>query len=412
MKLKYTNMIPLLLTGVILLTGCNNTGKQNTISQPPKDDATAIGAFLPSGSELLVPENAAKKQSIFLSAQAGKEAREAFLLYRNTTDNRQAHIVYLTKENGTWKIKEDIETGYLGFHTFELTDLDGDGVKEAIVGGSVSIAGHDNQLTIYKLEKDKLTKTSELNYDALSIADYTKDQIPDIMAIAKKQDNTSAAGLYSYEKGTLKLLSQIDLDPQGLFEHAVFGTLVGGEQALFADSGMGAHSMLTEIIVYQNGNLEKVGDPFDHVLLKEYPIYSRDINGDGIIEVGGMYIPKGYEDAAFAEIPFIDTYQDYKLDGTFQVVEERYTDQGQHFYVSFPKELYKGVTVKRKDNEVLLLSTQGDTVLFQVKWAAHNSLPSNAVILGKTKETIFYTELKEETKIPTSAFHLMEEELN
>lgn len=412
MKLKYTNMIPLLLTGVILLTGCKNTGKQNTISQPPKDDATAIGAFLPTGSELLVPENAAKKQSIFLSAQAGKEADEAFLLYRNTTDNRQAHIVYLTKENGTWQIKEDMETGYLGFDTFELTDLDGDGVKEAIVGGSVSNTGHDNQLAIYKPERDKLTKKSELNYVALSIADYTKDQIPDIMAITKKQDNTSAVGLYSYEKGTLKLLSQIDLDPQGFFEHAVFGTLADGEQALFADSGMGAHSMLTEIIVYQNGNLEKVGDPLDHVLLKEYPIYSRDINGDGIIEVGGMYIPKGYEDAAFAEIPFINTYQDYKLDGTFQVVEERYTDQGQHFYISFPKELYEGVTVKRKDNEVLLLSIQGDTVLFQVKWAANNSLPSNAVVLGKTKETTFYTELKEETKIPTSAFHLMEEELN
>lgn len=412
MKLKYTNMIPLMLTGVILLTGCKNTGKQNTISQPPKDDVTAIGAFLPSGSELLVPENAAKKQSIFLSAQAGKEADEAFLLYRNTTDNRQAHIVYLTKENGTWQIKEDMETGYLGFDTFELTDLDGDGVKEAIVGGSVSNTGHDNQLAIYKPERDKLTKKSELNYVALSIADYTKDQIPDIMAITKKQDNTSAVGLYSYEKGTLKLLSQIDLDPQGFFEHAVFGTLADGEQALFADSGMGAHSMLTEIIVYQNGNLEKVGDPLDHVLLKEYPIYSRDINGDGIIEVGGMYIPKGYEDAAFAEIPFINTYQDYKLDGTFQVVEERYTDQGQHFYISFPKELYEGVTVKRKDNEVLLLSIQGDTVLFQVKWAANNSLPSNAVVLGKTKETTFYTELKEETKIPTSAFHLMEEELN
>jgi hypothetical protein len=405
-------MIPLLLTGVILLTGCKNTENQNTLSQPPKDDVAAIGAFLPSGSELLVPEKAAKKQSIYINAQAGREAQKAFLLYRNITDNRQAHLVYLTKENGTWQKKEDMETGFLGFDTFELTDLDGDGVKEAIVGGSISNTGHDNQLAIYKLEKDTLTKTSELNYDALSIADYTKDQIPDIMAITKKQDNTSAVGLYFYEKGNLKLLSQIDLDPQGFFEHAVFGTLANGEKALFADSGMGAHSMLTEIIVYQNGNLEKVGDPSDSVLLKAYPLYSRDINGDGIIEVGGMYIPKGYEDAAFAEIPFINTYQDYKLDGTFQVVEERYTDQGQHFYISIPKELYEGVTVKCKDNEILLLSTQGDTVLFQVKWAANDSLPSNAVVLGKTKETSFYTELKEETKIPTSAFHLMEEELN
>lgn len=412
MKLTYAKMIPLLLTGAILLTGCKKSENQNTLSQPPKDDAAAIGAFLPSGCELLVPENAEKKQSIYINAQAGNEAHEAFLLYRDLSDNRQAHLLYLTKENGTWQKKEDIETGLLGFDTFELTDLDGDGVKEAAVGGSISTIGHDNQLAIYKLEKDALSKTAELNYDALSIADYTKDKIPDIMAISKKQDDTRAAGLYSYEKGNLKLQSQIDLDPQGFFEHAIFGTLADGEMALFADSGMGAHSMLTEIIVYQNGNLEKVGDPSDSVLLKPYPLYSRDINGDGIIEVGGMYIPKGYEDAAMADIPFIHTYQDYKLDGTFQVVEERYTDQGQHFYISIPKELYEGVTVKRLDNEVSLLSTQGDAVLFQVKWAAKDSLPSGAVLLGNTKDMSFYTELKEETKIPTSAFHLMEEELD
>ncbi len=412
MKYNMKKLIPLLLTGAILLTGCGKAENQNTTKNQPQDDAASIGGFLPSGSELLVPQKAGKKQSIYLNAQAGGENKEAFLLYRNPSDNRQAHLLYLTKEKDTWQKKEDIETGFLGFDTFELIDLDGDGVKEAIVGGTVSESGHDNQLTIYKLEKDGLKKAGELSYDALSIEDYTDDKIPDLMAITKKQDETRAAGLYSYKAGALTLISQIDLDPQGMFEHAAFGTLADGKKALYADSGLGAHSMLTEIIVYNNGTLSKVGDPSDSVLLKPYPLYSRDLNGDGIIEVGGMYSPKGYEDAAMAEIPFIYTYQDYKLDGSFQVVEERYADNGQHFYISFPKELYEGVTVKRLDDGVELLSTQGDALLFQVKWALKEAVPADAVLLASTKDTAFYTESKSETKIPASAFHLMEEELN
>ncbi len=47
--------------------------------------------------------------------------------------------------------------------------------------------------------------------------------------------------------------------------------------------------MLTEILGVKDGKLIKVGDDNDSTLMKEYPLYSRDINGDSVIEAENVY---------------------------------------------------------------------------------------------------------------------------
>ena len=63
MKHNMKKLIPLLLTGAILLTGCGKAENQNTTKNQPQDDAASIGGFLPSGSELLVPQKAGKSRA-------------------------------------------------------------------------------------------------------------------------------------------------------------------------------------------------------------------------------------------------------------------------------------------------------------------------------------------------------------
>ncbi|WP_312442983.1 hypothetical protein [Lacrimispora sp.] len=412
MNKKQTAMISILMAGTVLLAGCQKVPKQDSTPTKPIDDVAALGEFLPAGAELLTPKKAEKKQSIYMEDLNKDGNQEAFLLYRDPKDNRQAHMMFLVKENGAWQKKADMETGFTDIDTFDLVDLDGNGTQEVTVGGGLSVSSHDNQLYIYELQNGTLEKKADLSYDTLQISDFNDDQMPDLMIISKKESEMQTAGLYSYADGSLRSISEIDLDPEGTLEHVAFGTLADGKKALFADSGIGAHSMLTEIIVYENGNLKKVGNPSDSILMKPYPLYSRDINGDGIVEVGGMYSPKGYEDAAMADIPFLYTYKDYHSDGSFQTVEERYSDSGRHFYITIPTELHENVTIKRLDNGIHLISTVGDKVLFEVKWAQKDAVPANGTLLGTTKDMAFYSEWKEETKIPASAFHLMEEEIN
>ncbi len=412
MNKKYTAMISILMAGTLMLTGCQKAPNPESTQAKPVDDVAALGDFLPAGAELLTPKKAEKKQSIYMEDLNKDGNQKAFLLYRDPKDNRQAHMMFLGKENNAWQKKADIETGFIDIDTFELTDLDGNGTKEVALGGGVTDSGHDNQLFIYELQDNTLEEKAELSYDTLQIADFNGDQMPDLMVLSKKEDETQTARLYTYGDGSLTSISQIDLEAMGILEHVAFGTLADGTKAVFADTGVGAHSMLTEIIVYESGSLKKVGDSSDNVLMKPYPLYRRDINGDGSIEVGEMYSPKGYEDAAMAEIPFIYSYKDYRLDGSFETVEERYSDSGRNFYVTIPTELHENVTIKRLENGIHLISTAGDQVLFEVKWAQTDEVPSGSTLLGTTKDMTFYSELKEETKISASAFHLMEEEIN
>ena len=412
MNKKHTAMISILMAGTVLLVGCQKVPRQDNTLTKPIDDVAALEEFLPAGAELLTPKKAEKKQSIYMEDLNKDGNQEAFLLYRNPNGNRQVHMMFLVNENGAWQKKADMETGFIDVDTFDLADLDSNGTQEVILGCGMSDSGHDNQLYIYELQNGTLDQKADLSYDTLQISDFNDDQIPDLMVLSKKENEMRTAGLYSYAEGRIKPISEIELDPEGTLENVALGTLADGKKALFADSGIGAHSMLTEIIVYENGNLKKVGDPSDSILMKPYPLYSRDINGDGIVEVGGMYSPKGYEDAAMADIPFLSTYKDYYSDGSFQTVEERYSDSGRHFYVTIPTELHENVTIKRLDNGIHLISTVGDKVLFEVKWAPKDAVPANSTLLGTTKDIVFYSEWKEETKVPASAFHLMEEEIN
>lgn len=201
--------------------------------------------------------------------------------------------------------------------------------------------------------------------------------------------------MLSYEKGKLQLCSLVKL--------------ADGRKALYIDSGLGAHSMLTEIVAYNKGKLIKV-EKENEPILKEYPLYSKDINNDGVIEVGGMYIPKGFEHAAFAEIPFIYEYVDYTIDVAKQAIQERYVDGGQYFYITIPSKWNHKVTIEKIDKGVRLLSNSDKKVLFDVRWKKKDSYSISREKLGETKDTVFYTDLKENVTFLYNNFHLLKDE--
>lgn len=417
---KYTAFIPFLMISGILFTGCRGANDKTTgPAQTPQaqnkeqeDINKALKELLPPSAEYLTSKNARQKQSIYLEDIKKDGNKEAFVLYRNPKDNQQAHLLLLTKQNESWKKAEDISTGFSDFDYFDLLDLDGNGIKEVIAGGGSSDTEPEKQLHVYELLDGGLKEKVNRAYESIDISDYDDDTVPDILILSGERNIKQTAELFSYKEGQLKSRSQIELNPDGLHENIVFGKLADGEKALFIDSSLGAHSMLTEIVAYEKGELKKIGDESDGVLWKAYPLYSRDINGDGIIEAGGMYIPKGYEDAAMAEIPFLFTYNDYSINGSNKTIEERYSDNSHHFYVTLPSNLYGKITIKRMENGVQLVSTDNSRILFTVKWMRNDAGQIPGTKLGETEDTVFYSDLNVETPIPNDHFHLLEEELD
>ncbi|MBE5988099.1 MAG: hypothetical protein E7250_10255 [Paenibacillaceae bacterium] len=399
------------------LSGCSYSGNQAGFIQQPKADNSKeedltqkIKSILPAGAEYLTADHSDKKQSIVLDDinQDGKQ--EALVLYRDTRDNKQAHFLILQEKEGHYENIWDQETGFSSFDTFEVVDLEGDGKKEIIAGGQISGPESPKQLFIYELNQDQLVQKENRSYENLIIRQFGNSQTLSIFLLDGKIEEEQKAELFSYEAGQLISRSSVELNPQAVPEHITAGLLADGADAVFVDSGLGAHSMLTEILGVKDGKLIKIGDDNDSTLMKAYPLYSRDINGDGVIEAGGMYIPDGYEDAAMAEIPFIQVYYDYKLDGSKTAVEERYAEEGQHFYITIPPDLYGKITIKPLDQGVQLVTVSGGETVFEVKWAEKDDAGQHGTVLGKTNDTIYYTELKDELPISKDQFHLVGEE--
>ena len=204
------------------------------------------------------------------------------------------HLLVLQEKGEKWLEITNIETDYHTLDYFGLLDLDEDGVKEVVIGLGISEFETEKQLFIYQWDGMVLKNVIDRSYDAIDIADYDGDKKKDVLLIVGKRRESFKAELLDYENGTLKTRSAVSLDAFAFHEKIVSGKLRDGKKALFIDSTIGIHSMLNEIVAYHDGELVTVGNE----TYKDYLLYSKDVNGDGIMEVGGMYIPEGWEDAA------------------------------------------------------------------------------------------------------------------
>ncbi|MDF2533782.1 MAG: hypothetical protein K0Q65_3363 [Clostridia bacterium] len=402
------------------LIGCKAAGGPVSVIQAPLLSNSKQGEvketlekLLPAGVEYLTPKNAEQKQAIFIEDIDKDGKQEAFIVYKDTKEiqvSQVMHLLMLKETAGNWNKVSDTAIGGSILDYFKLENLDGAGSLEVIAGVGIAKTEPRKQLFVYEAAENELVEKVQRSYEALHITDYNEDKKPDLLLLGGERNIAQTAEMFNYEKGSLKLISVVQLDPSGYHENVVSGKLLDGKQAMFIDSGVGAHSMLTEIIAFNEGKLVKVGNENDKILFKAYPLYSKDINNDGIIEVGGMYIPKGYEDTAFADIPFIHVYADYKIDGTSEIIEERYSNSIQNFYITIPSEWREKVTIKQIDNGIRLLANSDNKVLFEVKWIDKKTYNETMAKLGETKDIVFYTDMKQKMVIPKDNFHLLEEE--
>jgi hypothetical protein len=402
----------------IFLSGCSIVKSPSDLIESPKPQDVQKIQLLDKLNQLLPPENefmtakhGATKQSIFIKDINSDGKQEAFILYRSLKENQQVHLLVLQESNQAWIELSAIETNYHTLDYFSLHDLDSDGVMEVVIGlGGATDFETEKQLVIYKWDVNGLKKEIERSYDGIDIADYDGDEKKEVLLINGKRREFFTAELFYYEKGEFKSHSVVSLNSFAFHENIVSGKLNDGNKALFIDSAIGVHSMLTEIIAYVNGELVNVGDENGGITYKDYPLYSKDINGDGVTDVGGMYIPKGWEDTEFSQIPFIEFYSTYSIDGASEKVEERFTDRVRRFYIEIPSTWHGNVTIKEIKNGIQLRSVSNEQLVFEVKWASRKSWDSSKKVLKETKDTIFYADMEENQTFPFDQFHLLENE--
>ncbi|MBT2287902.1 hypothetical protein J7E73_01915 [Paenibacillus albidus] len=370
MKLNLRGLKRLAAVSCLLavLSGCTFFSDPVSQMKSPRlseDKATlmaAISSLTPLPSALLRPVN--DDDSLIFTEDLNKDGvMETLVFYETPGEAVQIHGMILEKQGEAWVKKLVFDGDGTVLESVDLRDMTGDGHLDIIVGYS---RGEEKGLVVYSYSSGALEEILRLPYTEYIIDDLNDDGQLDITVVYFKRNDLATVTTYQYS-GEFKILDKLeDLDPYfNNYYNIVSGKVAENKEGIILDAAVDSHSAYSYMVVMENNKL-RVAVPGDARTYKDRRINSEDIDGDGIIEIGLLEMPKGWEYFDPETIPYFNAY--YKWDGknglAFSALQ--YRDPADRFVIKFPAEWHGNVTVDTKSVQdkslKFIMSDTGETV--------------------------------------------------
>ncbi|KFN08741.1 repeat domain in Vibrio, Colwellia, Bradyrhizobium and Shewanella family protein [Paenibacillus macerans] len=341
---------------LMVLSGCSFISDPKSLMQTPQlssDKASLISVIKSElkGGEIISPRDVRNSSSIRTPDLNNDGVKEAVVFYQTPDEAVRIHGMILEREKDTWALKARFDGEGQELETFDVLDLTGDGNLEIIAGFSNGGDGLQKGLTVYSYHEGAVEKMMALPYDYFMVDDLNQDGQPDITVVSLKRQQFATVTAYQYADGSFQQLSQLELnDPVSDYYNAVSGNITPKLKGIILDASVGTHSAFSTIIVMKDGQFVNLL-PSQDMTLKGYPIMSGDVNNDGVLEVGMLEKPKGWEYISFDEIPWLFTYYQWDEKDGLKSVMQQYMDMAGRFYFNFPKEWRGNVTIDTKSDK-------------------------------------------------------------
>ena len=318
--------------------------------------------------ERLSPEVGSEKESIYLKDLDGDGVDEAVAVMKlRNRSPALSLVVYKETENG-WSLHYEKQINGDKLNDLFFEDLNQDGLLNPIVG--ISKENEElNYLFVYSFKPDQIQQVFVQSYSIVELGDLNQDGKQELYLLNSIRNESASLTCYNLKNVNEPLSSSVKLDPFVYYEKMQTGMVSQNQKGLIIDGTVGAHSGVSYLMTEQEGKLTKSVDAYAPKAFKPYPLYSRDINQDGVIEIGNFYAPKGWEDEAMVAIPWIEVYYQWNGDGDFQTIQERYTDYGNGFIIKFKPEWEGKVTIEKPDNGLIIRANDTNKILLEIRWS-------------------------------------------
>lgn len=379
---------------VLGCTGCGFMEQPGAYMRLPKLPAEqealklTIERSLPEGAALIRPRKAEQKGAYSLIDLDGDGSEEAVFFYKIKNKEQLNGEIWRMKD-GSWQRLDRFEGA-----GFELDSLTFDDVvqkeRKDVIAGYSTGAESAKGLAVYSWEAGRMVKKVELPYTDYVIDDLNGDGKKDVTVIVHDRGVSSNATLYQYDNA-LRKLGSVRLDSTVNDYYNVLGGRVSADKrGVVLDASVGAHSSNTELLVYDAGKLKRALNP--QTTYKAYSGKSEDADGDGIIEISGMYDPPGYENEAMVNIPWIETFAKWDGGRGLTTVLERYYSGEYGYTFDIPLEWKDRFTVKKSEASVRFVDTADGKqmaeirVFPQAEWTDDNQ---TWTVLSRTMDQVY-----------------------
>ena len=361
-RLTAASLSLLVMSGCTFISDPVSQMKAPQLSADKASLMTAINSLMPVDSALIRPAND-DDSSIFTEDLDKDGVMETLVFYQTENEAVVIHGMILEKHEDKWVKKLVFDGDGTMLDSVELKDVTGDGKLDIVTGYS---RGEEKGMVVYSYSGGELEEILTKPYTKYIIDDLNEDGIADITVVYFKRNEFSTITTYQYTDG-FKVLDELDdLDPYfDNYYNIVSGKVAENKEGIVLDAAVDSRSAYTTMVVMENNKL-RVVIPGDVRTFKERKIASEDIDGDGIIEIGLLEPPKGWEYFDPGTIPYFNTY--FKWDGKdgLTFTARKYVDPSDRFDINFSPEWQDKVTVDTKSVQdkmlKFIMSDTGETV--------------------------------------------------
>ena len=365
---------------MLVLGGCSfisDPVSLMTTPDLPADKATLMGAInlqKPENGTIIRPRSDTGPSSIRVEDLNNDGIMEAVVFYKTPNEEVQIHGMILQQQGNTWVKKLDFDGEGTMLESFDLIDITNSGKYDIVAGFSRGEEDLQNGLVVYTFSGDSLEKVLQLPYTHFEMTDLNGDGIKELTVVSLQKYELSFITTYQFDKITddFKELAKLDLGQNvEKYYNIVSGKVAKGKEGIILDTAIVSNSSTSKLIVMDDGALVDVMK--EDAAYKELPVESEDIDGDGILEIGLLEEPVGWDSNSLEDIPYFYTY--YQWDGKTQLanvkkgmkfVMQRYQDTDNRFFLTFPVEWHNKVTIHpdsdRKRYLNFIMADSGKTV--------------------------------------------------
>ncbi|OMF95871.1 hypothetical protein [Paenibacillus sp. FSL R7-0273] len=369
MKLCVARRLAAAVVSLSVLSGCTFISDPVSKMKAPELTAdkaslmTAIKSQMPASASLIRPSGE-EDSSIFTEDLDKDGTLETLVFYLTENESVLIHGMILEKTEDGWVKKLDFDGDGTQLESVDLKDVTGDGKLDIIAGYS---RGVEKGMVVYTYSGGELEEVLSQPYTRFMIDDLNEDDIADITVVYFKRNETNKITTYQFDDG-FKVLDQLDdLDPYfNNYYNIVSGKVAENKEGIVLDAAVDSRSAYTTVVVMENNKL-RVVIPGDAKTFKDRKIVSEDIDGDGIIEIGMLEAPGGWEYFDPEAIPYFTSY--YKWDGKdgLSFTAQKYRDPSDRFIIDFLPEWHGKITVDTKSVQdkslKFVMSDTGETVV-------------------------------------------------
>jgi hypothetical protein len=340
---------PVLLAMAVALvfTGCTNIATPEELIEPPELNLEkqsmkeALEKFLPEDSTITALPNldGVDKEMAFSPIDLNDDGQLEMIAFYKDKNTKLMGMLILSNKRDKWEKISDIKLNSFDILQFKVLDLDNDKNKEIVLGTySDESISYGKKLTILSFKDNKVNPILEMPYAGMALGDLDKDDSYEIAILYQNEEMIENRLRMMRVAGNK--VSRIDekIFPQGVDPYSIaIGNIYDDEEVIFVDSFSGIYEGRTDIFFFKDKKIKDIEDYKGFKLSdKSFPVQTKDVDSDGIMEVGIPFSPPDNDQLYDPLKPWVKSYYKINKDSTMSLVKQIYEDYKMSFLFEIP----------------------------------------------------------------------------